>query len=115
MEDKPVKPIIKRDLASQPAFIRGSLGKLKQIGLHTAIGKASDPVDPCWIDMDMTCGTSALATTIAVDTRNIVEQCRFARRHAGCDFNGKPATVVGNKGDLDHRAATFPLREIQCA
>jgi hypothetical protein len=115
MEDKPVKPIIKRDLASEPTFFRGPFGKLKQIGLHAAIGKASDPVDPCGIDMDVTCGTSALATTIAVDTRNIVEQCRFARRHAGCDFNGKPATVVGNKGDLDHRAATFPLREIQCA
>jgi len=46
MEDKPVKPIIKRDLASEPTFFRGPFGKLKQIGLHAPIGKASDPVDP---------------------------------------------------------------------
>lgn len=97
MEDKPVKPIIKRDLASEPTFFRGPFGKLKQIGLHAAIGKASDPVDPCGIDMDVTCGTSALATTIAVDTRNIVEQCRFARRHAGCDFNGETGDRRGKQ------------------
>lgn len=46
MENKPVKPIIKRDLASEPTFFRGPFGKLKQIGLHAPIGKASDPVDP---------------------------------------------------------------------
>jgi len=115
MEDESFHILIDSDLACKSTILCCSLGKLKQISFHASFSKTANPVDPCRIDMDVTCGTSALATTITVNSRNIVEQCRFARCHPGSDFNGKPATVVGNKGDLDHRAATFPLREIQCA
>lgn len=115
VKHNPVKLGIKRDLAGQPAFRRGPFGELEQIGFHAAIRKPPDPVDPGWIDVNMACGTGALAPTIAVDARNFVEQRRFARRHANSDFNRKPATIVGNKGDLHHKTVTFPWRIDQCA
>lgn len=112
MEDKAVKPIIEPDLASKTAFRRGSLGKLKQIGLHAITGKAPDPVDPGGINKDVACRARALAAAITVDTRNIVEQRSFACRQPRADFNGKRAAIVSNKGDLDHGIETFAGRAI---
>lgn len=47
MQDKAVEPLIKHDLARQPALCIRTLGKLEQVGLHAITGKASDPVYPC--------------------------------------------------------------------
>lgn len=110
-----VKTGIEFDLAGQAALRSGSLGKLEQVGLHAVIGKASDPVDPRRIDLDVTSGTCALTTAIAVDAGNIVEQRCFARRQSLANFDRKPVAIVSYKGDLDHFTWTFPWRTIQCA
>lgn len=115
MEDKSVEPTIKRNLAGQPTFRCGPLCKLKQIGFHAVIGEPSDPLDPGAIDMNVACGASALAATIAVNAWNIVEQRGLARRQPRVNFDRNLASVVSNKSDLDHGIGTFLWRANQCA
>lgn len=115
MKHNSVELGIKRDLAGQPTSLSCSLGKLEQVGLHAVIGRASDPVDPRRIDMDMASGTGALASTIAVDARDIVEPRCFPRRQSFTDFDREPSAIVSYKSDLDHSTLAFPWRTIQCA
>lgn len=110
MKDKAVKPGIEPDLAGKAAFRRGSLGKLKQICLHAITSKAPDPLDPGGINMDVTCRASALAAAIAVNAWNIVEQRGLAGCQPCVNFDRNLASVVSNKGDLDHEIGTFLWR-----
>lgn len=102
MEDKSVKPGIEPDLAGEAAFRRGSFSKLEQIGFHAVIRQTPDLIDPSRIDLDVACGTRALAAAIAVDAGNIVEQRRVACRQALADFDGELVAIVSDKSDLDH-------------